>query len=72
MLVVAAVEVVALAVMLVMIAADLPGLGYPQAVMVVVASLWFAAVGFRLVGPDAGSRRDPALAESDALVGERG
>ena len=71
-LVVAAVEVVALAVMLVMIAADVPGLGYPQAAMVVVASLWFAAIGFGLVGPDAGTRRDPALAGSTELVGERG
>lgn len=48
----ASVEVGALAVMLVLLVLDRPGLGYPQAVMVVIASLWFAAVGFRLVGED--------------------
>lgn len=46
-------EVVALVIMMVMLVAHAPGLGYPQAVMVAVASLWFAAVGFRLVGEDA-------------------
>ena len=71
-LTVTAVEVLALTVMLVMIAAGAPGLGYPQVVMVVVASLWFAAVGVGLVGPDAGTRRDPALADSSELVGDRG
>lgn len=45
-------EVVGLVVMMTMLVLDLPGLGYPQAVMVAVASLWFAAVGFRLVGED--------------------
>lgn len=46
-------EVAALTVMMALLVLDLPGLGYPQAVMIVVASLWFAAVGFRLVGQDA-------------------
>ncbi len=45
-------EVVALTVMMIMLALQLPGLGYPQAVMVLVASGWFAAIGFRLVGDD--------------------
>ena len=51
-------ELVALTVMMIMLVRDLPGLGYPQAIMVVVASGWFAAIGFRLVGdsePPAGS-----------------
>jgi hypothetical protein len=50
---IAVVELAALSVMMVMLVLDLPGLGYPQAVMVVMASLWFAAIGFRLVGSDA-------------------
>ena len=37
-----AVEVLGLAVMMIMLAAGLPGIGYPQAVMVTVASVWFA------------------------------
>lgn len=52
-LVICVLEVAALTVMMALLALGLPGLGYPQAVMVVVASLWFAAVGFRLVGEDA-------------------
>jgi Protein of unknown function (DUF998) len=44
------VEVVALAVMLVMIATSVPPLGYPQLVIVLVASIWFAAVGFGVLG----------------------
>ena len=52
-------EVVALTVMMIMLVLDLPGLGYPQAIMVVVASGWFAAIGFRLVGDDASRRPAP-------------
>ena len=48
----AALEVSALTVMLVMLTLHLPGIGYPQAVMVVLASIWFAAIGFRLIGDD--------------------
>jgi hypothetical protein len=59
-LVLALVEVVALVVMMAMLAAAAPGLGYPQAVMVLVASLWFAAVGFDLVGRP----EDPAAASA--------
>ena len=47
----AIVEVVALAIMLIMIAADLSWLGIPQAVIVAIASIWFAAVGFGVLGP---------------------
>ena len=63
-LIISVFEVVALTVMMIMLVLDLPGLGYPQAIMVVVASGWFAAIGFRLVGdsePPAGvDRRDGA------------
>lgn len=48
--VICAVEAVALIVMLGMIVAGMPGFGYPQVVMVVAASVWFAAVGFWLLG----------------------
>lgn len=54
------VEVVALTAMMVMLVLGLPGLGYAQAVMVVMASGWFAAVGFRLVG-------DPQTRPADRL-----
>lgn len=47
------VEVGALTVMMAMLIGHEPGLGYPQAVMVVMASLWFAATGFGLVGEGA-------------------
>ena len=47
----ALIEVGALMIMLVMIAAELPWLGIPQAVIVAVASVWFAAVGFGVLGP---------------------
>ena len=67
------VEVVALVVMMAMLVAGAPGLGYPQAVMVAVASLWFAAIGFRLVGEDAlpptGRDPFPAPARADAPTG---
>lgn len=46
-----AVEVGALVVMMSMLALGLSGLGYPQTVMVGVASLWFALVGLALTGP---------------------
>lgn len=49
------IEVLALTVMMIMLAAGLPGLGYPQVVTVLVASLWFAAVGLGLLGADPGS-----------------
>ena len=49
-LIISVFEVVALTVMMIMLVLDLPGLGYPQAIMVLVASGWFAAIGFRLVG----------------------
>jgi hypothetical protein len=49
-LIISILEVGALTVMMIMLALDLPGLGYPQAIMVLVASGWFVAIGFRLVG----------------------
>ena len=49
-LIISVFEVVALTVMMIMLVLDLPGLGYPQAIMVLVASGWFAAIGFGLVG----------------------
>ena len=67
-LVVTVVEVVSLLVMMGMLVADAPGLGYPQAVMVLVASLWFGAIGFRLIGEEADSAHAvvsrPALPEA--------
>jgi hypothetical protein len=57
------VEVGALAIMLVMIGADLPWLGIPQAVIVLVASIWFAAVGFGVLGAP--------LEAKTAAIGER-
>jgi len=63
-------EVVALAAMMIMLVLSMPGLGYPQAVMVVVASLWFAAIGFQLVGNDAVLRGSPGTSTSGPpLVG---
>ncbi|GAA2099500.1 hypothetical protein GCM10009841_13470 [Microlunatus panaciterrae] len=38
-------EALSLTVMMVMLAAGVPGIGYPQAVMVLIASFWFLAVG---------------------------
>jgi N-acetylglutamate synthase-like GNAT family acetyltransferase len=56
-----------------MLVAAAPGLGYPQAVMVAVASLWFAAIGFRLVGEDAlpptGRDPGPTPVAADARTG---
>ncbi|MBA3529298.1 MAG: DUF998 domain-containing protein [Propionibacteriaceae bacterium] len=45
-------EVGLLSVLLVMVAAGVPGIGYVQAVTVALASVWFAAVGVALVGED--------------------
>lgn len=53
------VEVAALVAMMALLAAGLPGLGYPQAVMVMVASIWFALVGLGL----ARRRNDPATVQ---------
>ena len=41
-------EVASLLVMMGLLVAGAPGLGYPQAVMVAIASVWFAAVGVTL------------------------
>jgi hypothetical protein len=41
-------EVAALVAMMALLIAGRPGLGYPQAVMVLVASIWFALVGLGL------------------------
>ncbi len=41
-------ESLALVIMMAMLALGIPGIGYPQAVMVAVASLWFCGVGWRL------------------------
>jgi hypothetical protein len=41
-------EVAALTVMMTMLAAGLPAIGYPQVLMVALASVWFAAVGVEL------------------------
>jgi hypothetical protein len=62
-------EVVALAVMMTMLVVHAPGLGYPQAVMVAVASLWFAALGFRLVGEDADGRAATRAPSDDRALG---
>lgn len=43
-------EVLALVAMVIMLAAGLPGLGHPQMIMVVAASLWCCLVGFGLAG----------------------
>jgi hypothetical protein len=67
-LVICVIEVAALTVMMTMLVAHDPGLGYPQAVMVAVASLWFAAVGFRLVGEDAVESRTPSGSNDRPLL----
>lgn len=72
-LVICVVEVVALVVMMAFLVLGEPGLGYPQAVMVVVASLWFAAVGFRLIGEDARPvPPEQAAREDEILIGAGG
>lgn len=71
-LIISVFEVVALTVMMIMLVLDLPGLGYPQAIMVLVASGWFAAIGFRLVGdsePPAGA--DPHAGAADVSLAGR-
>lgn len=60
-----AVEVLALTVMMIMLAAGLPGLGYPQVVMVAAASVWFAAVGFGVVVETSTSSVEAAPAKDD-------
>jgi hypothetical protein len=57
----AAFEVAALVAMMTLLAAGLPGLGYPQAVMVMTASIWFALVGLGL--GLMGGRGDPATVQ---------
>ncbi len=51
MITITAVESLALVVMMAMLLLGAPGLGYPQAVMVAVASIWFCVVGWRLAAP---------------------
>ena len=65
-LIISVFEVVALTVMMIMLVLELPGLGYPQAIMVLVASGWFAAIGFRLVGDS----EPPAGADSRAVAAD--
>lgn len=48
--VIAVIETVALALMMIMLIAGIPGLGYPQAVMVLLASVWFAIAAVSLAG----------------------
>ena len=59
------VEVAALTVMLIMVALELPWLGVPQAIMVLIASVWFAAVGFGVLGV-------PLEAKTEAAGGHEG
>ncbi len=66
-LVLSVLEVVGLVVMMTMLALDLSGLGYPQAVMVAVASFWFAAVGLGILEP----RRRPGPVDQPAAVPDR-
>jgi hypothetical protein len=67
---VALAEVVALSVMMIMLVLRLPGLAYPQAVMVGLASLWFAAIGFGLMDDEARDAGDTGSEEvsDDQLV----
>ncbi|MGI8458889.1 MAG: DUF998 domain-containing protein [Propionibacteriaceae bacterium] len=51
MITITAVESGALVIMMAMLVLGAPGLGYPQAVMVAVASIWFCVVGWRLAAP---------------------
>lgn len=46
----AVIEVVALTTMMIMLLGGTPGVGYPQMIMVAVASVWCAAVGLHLAG----------------------
>ncbi|GAA1840582.1 DUF998 domain-containing protein [Microlunatus capsulatus] len=66
----AVVEVVALLVLVVMDGLGVPGLGYPQAVTVVAASLWCAVVGLGgLDAPPSSDRREATREPADALAG---
>lgn len=51
MITITALESVSLVIMMAMLLLGAPGLGYPQAVMVAVASVWFCFVGWRLAAP---------------------
>jgi hypothetical protein len=52
-------EVVPLIVMMVMLAAGAPGIGYPQTLMVAVGSVWFAGVGVALQNGSVVPRAQP-------------
>src|SRR4051794_766553 len=69
MLAACAVEVIALIVMLIMIDAKVPLLGFPQMIMVLVASLWFAAVGFGVLGPPRVKAEELASEPDQILAG---
>lgn len=58
------IEVVSLVVMMAMLVADAPGLGYPQAVMVATASVWFCLAARSLAYRDAG--QDNAIGQGTA------
>ena len=58
-------EVVPLTVMMAMLAAGVPGIGYPQAVMVAVSSVWFAGVGVALQAGTPVALAKPALVSED-------
>ncbi|WP_375423974.1 DUF998 domain-containing protein [uncultured Friedmanniella sp.] len=63
-LVLTVVEVAALVVMMAMLVLGAPGLGYPQALMVLVASLWFAVLGCDLAGAAGDSVVEPVVERS--------
>ena len=65
--VVTVIETVALVIMSIMLAADLPGLGYPQAVMVLLASIWFAVAAVSVSG---GALRLPARLSAERDEGQ--
>lgn len=44
-------EVASLTVMMAMLVAGVPGIGYPQIIMVLVSTIWFAVVGIALATP---------------------
>ncbi|MET1005078.1 MAG: DUF998 domain-containing protein [Propionibacteriaceae bacterium] len=69
LLVASVLEVVALTVMMAMLALGVPGLGYPQAVMVVVGSLWFASVGIALYRDGSALPGTPAPRTEDLYAG---
>jgi hypothetical protein len=61
------VEVGSLVVLLVMLAADVAGIGYPQAVTVVAGSVWFAAAGVALARRSVGEL-PPTRPREETLV----